>query len=69
MLSIGLRSANFGYFTEETVCISSNLISIPYHKPLSIAIATKDTKPQVTSHGPDELELLPCPSQPLAAQL
>ncbi|AKU19219.1 hypothetical protein VV02_22850 [Luteipulveratus mongoliensis] len=57
-----------GYVTDETVALSEDLVALPYAKPLSVVIDASDPYDK-SQHGPDELGLVPCPTQPEVALL
>lgn len=61
-----LCSTEFGYVSDETVSIGADDDVLPYPKPLSVVI-DGDSPQHKSQHGPDELDLQPCPAQPHAA--
>lgn len=61
-----LCATGFGYVSDETVSIGADDDVLPYPKPLSVVIAG-DSPHHKSQHGPDELDLGPCPPDPRAA--
>lgn len=61
-----LCASGFGYVSDETVSIGTDDDVLPYPKPLSVVI-DGDSPHHKSQHGPDELGLTDCPSDPRAA--